>query len=249
MRMCDSGRRVGREEFFYVLNDNYDEHAEIAIPRYLEMHHELADLILACWGGSHPLRLLDLGAGTGKTTAFVLSEYPQGTAVAVDLFEEMLEHARRRLADFGRRVTFVQGDFLEEDLGGGFDVCVSALAIHHQDPEGKRAVFRRVYDALAPGGLFLMLDWTKFSDPEMHERALRVASRHVRQRVRRADVVEAWIHHWRDLNIPDTVADMCHWLGEAGFAQADCVARYYGMALVYARKAGGRAGSVQADEP
>lgn len=46
-------------------------------------------------------------------------------------------------------------DYFVEPLPRRFDTIVSALSIHHlYDPE-KAALFRRIYDALKPGGIFV----------------------------------------------------------------------------------------------
>lgn len=251
------GRHVTRDEFFYVMQDNYDEHAELAIPGYREMHTVLVDLLGGVWRSDDAaLRVLDLGAGTGKTTTAVLRKFRKAHAVCIDLFDEMLSHAADRFAQedgMRERVELRSADFMTADLGSGFDVCVSALAIHHQDPAGKRSLFRKVYRALRPGGYFCMIDWVKFREQWKNEAALAAAESHVRIALERADresrqripdsvasnwtaVADAWVEHWRTKNLPDTEDDLCSWLGAAGFREFFCPVRHFGMAFIYAVK-------------
>jgi tRNA (cmo5U34)-methyltransferase len=183
------------------------------------------------------LRVLDLGCGTGKTAAVFLATYPRATVRAVDLFEEMLKHARARLARFRDRVEYVQGDLRHVALGSAYDVCASALAIHHLLADEKRELFSRIYEALEPGGRFLMIDWTKFRSFDLQSLAAEVAERHAIRSVPKAEIVRAWIEHWREKNVPETVEDLTAWLLEAGFSSAECVMRYYGIALICAEKA------------
>jgi tRNA (cmo5U34)-methyltransferase len=225
---------ISREDFFYVLKDNYDEHIELAIPFYREMHGEIARFVPE---KATPLRALDLGCGTGKTSAAILHNFPASTVLAVDLFEEMLRHARTRLARFEGRVQYVQGDFRSLPLGSGYDVCVSALAIHHHTPEEKRETFKRIADALVPGGRFIMIDWTRFESPLVQRVSAAVAEQHAASSVPDEEVVKAWCEHWRDKNIPDTVENLVEWLMAAGFSHAECIVRYYGMAMIVAEKA------------
>src|SRR5437870_1196059 len=89
-------RKITAQEFFYVLEDNYDEHVELAIPFYREMHHELVR-ILRAKKNDVPWAVLDLGSGTGKTSAAVLEHFSIRQLEAVDLFEIMHAHARKRL--------------------------------------------------------------------------------------------------------------------------------------------------------
>jgi len=231
------GRHVTRDEFFYVLQDNYDEHAELAIPGYREMHDALVDLLLREWGEGRPLKLLDLGTGTGKTAAGVLRRFKSGKAVCIDVFEEMMAHAQQRFEELGLldRVELREADFMDCELGKGFDACVSALAIHHQDEAGKRALFGRIADSLAPGGYFCMIDWVKFPDEQKNQASLSAAEAHVRRHVPGA-IADAWVHHWKYLNRPSTEEELCEWLVEAGFQFAFCAVRHFGMALIYGVK-------------
>ena len=235
MNTHSPGRHVSRDEFFYVVQDNYDEHAEIAIPGYIVLHDDLLDFVSRQWGVESPLRILDLGTGTGKTIAMLLKQFPKSQAVAIDLFDEMLRHAAERLREFGGRVNLRKGDFIDAFLGSDYDLCVSALAIHHQEPEAKRELFARIFDALKPSGCFCMIDWIKFDDPKKMAAALATAEAHVRNAVPNA-IADEWVRHWRELNRPDATDDMCQWLQDSGFSFSFCAVRHYAIALIYAQK-------------
>ena len=234
--MVARGRQITRDEFFYVRQNNYDEHAELAIPDYRQMHEVLVKILLAIWPNHPPLRVLDLGAGTGKTSGVILDKFRGATVKAVDLFEEMLEHAKLRLEEFEDRVEYVQGDFMEIELGEGYDVCVSSLAVHHQTAEGKQELFERIFKALAPGGRFLMIDWVRLEEPTLHELSFEVAAENLQRAGLPARIEKAWKRHWRNKNIPETVPDLCSWLQKAGFRRAECVIKHYEIALICAEK-------------
>jgi cyclopropane fatty-acyl-phospholipid synthase-like methyltransferase len=226
-------RLLTKDEFFFVGEDNYDSHAEQAIPYYRELHAEA----LRCLATEKPpQRVLDLGSGTGKTAHVFLRAFAGCKVRCVELFEEMQRHARERLEQFGPRVEHVLGDFMEVALGEGYDVCVSALAVHHQTAEGKRQLFRRIYDALAPNGRFLMIDWTRFETSTLQDLSYRVAEEHLRAHVEDQRVVDEWADHWKNKNLPETIEELTGWLRAAGFATAECAVRFYGMALICAAK-------------
>ncbi|MCL4198378.1 MAG: methyltransferase domain-containing protein [Phycisphaerales bacterium] len=227
-------RPIARDEFFYVVDDNYDEHVEDAIHCYHEWH-----VALPQWVGGRrtPSQILDLGAGTGRTAEVFLDAFTESHVVAIDLFDTMLGHARRRLARFGNRVTLMEGDFMTVDLGRNADLCLSCLAIHHQTDAGKRALFRRIATALRPGGLFLMVDWTRFADRDTQQLSFEFAKTYAARELRsKPDILHEWIEHWREKNIPATVEDQCIWLRHAGFDVAECVMRYAGLAAIRARR-------------
>jgi len=62
------------------------------------------------YGLSGPLRVLDVGCGTGEITARLAELYPEASLTGIDLIEPHLETARVRCARFGGRVSFRAAD-------------------------------------------------------------------------------------------------------------------------------------------
>lgn len=91
--------------------------------------------------------LVELGAGTGNLTA----RFPHvGRVTAVDTSARMLDIARSKLGD---RIAYVQADLLGFfDVPRRFDRIVSTYAVHHLEDDEKHELFRRVKNALTPGG-------------------------------------------------------------------------------------------------
>lgn len=100
--------------------------------------------------GGAGLRLLDIGCGTGASTAALFDSAPEAEIVAVDASGEMLAEARRKT--WTGKVTFVQGDV--EDLEGAgvtgpFDGIMAAYLLRNvEDPN---AALRTFYALLRPG--------------------------------------------------------------------------------------------------
>ena len=101
--------------------------------------------------------VLDLGGGTGALSSAVLDGLPGARDTVLDIDPDMLGETRRRLADFGDRVSFQQASFL--DPLPAADAVVASLAVHHvHDLETKTALYRAIQDALSPGGVLSNLD-------------------------------------------------------------------------------------------
>ncbi len=78
---------------------------------------------------SAPLKLLDLGTGSGCLLLALLSELPQATGVGVDISKPALAIGRQNAAALGleRRAVFCHGDWRDrcDGLEGPFDVILS----------------------------------------------------------------------------------------------------------------------------
>jgi cyclopropane fatty-acyl-phospholipid synthase-like methyltransferase len=168
---------------------------------------------------SLPGRILDLGCGDGRLTAFLLAEYPDSTAVCVDLSPVMLDAARERF-EGDARVMFVEHR-LDDPLpvDGPFDAIVSSLAIHHVTDERKRTLYAEAADLLAPGGVFANLEIVASPTPELHVR-------------------------WREeMGARDDPSDKLRdlfsqltWLQEAGLEHVDCIWKWRSLALMRGEK-------------
>ncbi|MFI5806792.1 class I SAM-dependent methyltransferase [Streptomyces sp. NPDC051561] len=114
--------------------------------------------------GAAGLRLLDLGCGTGASTAALLRAAPQAEIVAVDASRRMLEQARAKPWPSG--VTFVHApaEGLEEaGVHGPFDAVLAAYLLRNvRDPD---AVLTAVRALLAPGGRLAVHEYTLSGRP------------------------------------------------------------------------------------
>jgi tRNA (cmo5U34)-methyltransferase len=132
-------------EQFHFDPDTYQELMGSEVPSYAQLQQAVADATR----GIVVRLFLDLGAGTGVTTALVLSYHPGAQIVGVDESPLMLERARQALPFGDFRVAR-----LEDDLPDGpFDLVVSALAGHHLDGPAKADLFSRVAISLSRPGL------------------------------------------------------------------------------------------------
>jgi len=125
------------------------------------------------------LEVLDVGAGYGVVSEEVLKAFPAARITLQDYSQPMLDRARQRLADHSDRLRYVLCDLTDpswpQQVGGSFDLAVSAIAIHNlRDPEKIYACYRAIHGLLRPGGYFL--DCDRFVEGvESHLVALREA--------------------------------------------------------------------------
>jgi tRNA (cmo5U34)-methyltransferase len=177
-------------------------------------------------------RFLDIGAGDGASSALLRRVFPEAEAVLVDYSEPMLARAERRLGAPGEgRWRAVRGDLREpswcEGLAGApFDAAVSSFAIHHLPAERKRALYAEVFDLVAPGAMFVNLDFVLIGGPlaglfDEQMAANAIALEHRRGGGRSDEQVEGDMLSDSGDDQPDSAEDQLRWLAEAGFEPAE----------------------------
>lgn len=113
-----------------------------------------------------PLRLIDVGGSHALYTIALCRRYPRLTALVYD-WPQGAAAARAGIAAAGLegRITTQEGDFLTDDLGGGYDVALLGNIVHGQPPETIRDLLRRLHRALNAGGTLLILDQVRVAQP------------------------------------------------------------------------------------
>ena len=127
-------------------------------------------------------RVLDMGAGTGRSSIMVLQARPQATLVALDLFGDSFEKhfgrspspqqrllANLKAASVEQRAMIQAGDMRKLPFEPAeFDAIVSSYAIDHLNREGINKSLAEAARVLKPGGDFLVMviakePWLQFT--------------------------------------------------------------------------------------
>jgi tRNA (cmo5U34)-methyltransferase len=234
------------KEAFDAAAPGYDALRRKLIPCFDDFYRALVDRLPFARGAAP--RILDLGAGTGLLAGLLLERWPRARLTLVDLSGEMLGKARARFAGRGSRVEIRVADYLAAPLGGPYDAVVSALSIHHLPDAGKRALFRRAFAALRPGGWFVDADNVLAPTPALAaaDRAGWIA------RVRESgigahDLAAALLRTRLDVLAP--LDDQLSWLRRAGFGDVDCRYKWLHFAVFGGRRPAIRRGAAARRRP
>jgi tRNA (cmo5U34)-methyltransferase len=146
--------------------------------------------------------IIDVGAGYGALSAFILECYPHATCIAQDGSEPMLQRARNLMAGFGPRFQVHESDLFEANwlptLSSPFAAAVSSSCLHNlRDFRRISEIYHDIREHLQPGGVFLNFDLLNAPTPELQQRYStaaeirrqreRPAAEAVGEMVRRAD--------------------------------------------------------------
>jgi ubiquinone/menaquinone biosynthesis C-methylase UbiE len=127
-------------------------------------------------------RVLDIGAGTGRSSIMVLEARPRTTLVALDLFGQSFDQhfgkgeapqdrllANLKAAGVDQRATIATADMRKLPFEpAAFEAVVSAYAIDHLNRQGTDQALAEAARVLKPGGELLLMiianeKWAKFA--------------------------------------------------------------------------------------
>jgi 2-polyprenyl-3-methyl-5-hydroxy-6-metoxy-1,4-benzoquinol methylase len=108
-------------------------------------------------GQTRPLRLLELGCGSGVLTSALARVMPEGWSIeATDYSERLLAGARVRFECGNLSFRHLDVRSIGPERLAGVDAVLLLEVIEHLPQDEAAGLLRRVYDALPPGGVMVM---------------------------------------------------------------------------------------------
>jgi tRNA (cmo5U34)-methyltransferase len=208
------------------------ERQQAAEPEQTERFQLMCDLFP--FSTDARVTILDVGAGYGAVSRFILEQFPHATCVAQDGSEPMLQRAQQGLAGYGTRVTLCQSDLFAQDWlpaqYGPFDAVVSVSCLHNlRDFACISVIYSDIRVHLKPGGVFLNCDLVSAPTPALQQSYGRVAAAR-RQRAGASHDDTAGMPHGADQTpahspvhaFPGNLDEHLAALRTAGFVEVDC---------------------------
>ncbi|HTX77139.1 MAG TPA: methyltransferase [Terracidiphilus sp.] len=152
---------VNREEtganfFTDFVNDLFPMNYPIA--RQLAEHLDLG-------ASGKPVSVLDLAAGSGVWSVALAQSGKNVRVTAVD-WPEVILVTRRSVSTLGLadRYSFAEGDLLKADFGSGHTVATLGHILHSEGVERSKALLKKTFQALAPGGTIAIAEFLVNAD-------------------------------------------------------------------------------------
>ena len=137
-------------------------------------------------------RVADLGAGTGYFSARLARMVPGGKVYAADIEPDMVRYLGERAQREGfKNLVPVQSAPTDPRLPEKVDLILLVDVYHHID--GRSEYFRRLRDALRPGGRIAIVDF-RLDAPEGPPRSSRIPPEQVKAEMQAAGYAPAGTH-------------------------------------------------------
>lgn len=211
------------DEFFNSRVDLYEEHQLNAIDCAKEFYPFTAECL--------PLKpyafVLDLGCGTGLELDYYFRLNPTARITGIDVAEDMLDVLKKRFSD--KAITVIKGSYFDVSFGNSrYDAAVSAESLHHFTKEEKVPLYKKIRQALSPGGFFILTDY--FAESEETELRLREELRRIKTK---EGIRDGGLYHF---DTPLTAEHEIQALEEAGFSCVSVLKRWGATCTVKAVK-------------
>ncbi len=150
----DSKRELNRKIFDRIAGKYHVTTRALSLGRDLAWKRDLVGEL----PNTAPTRCLDLATGTGDIAKLLSEHYPQATIVGLDLSENMVAQAQKRLS--GDRFQFHRGDICELPFPDAFaDVVTGGYAL--RNVPNLDLALREIHRVLKPGGIAAFLDFVQ----------------------------------------------------------------------------------------
>jgi tRNA (cmo5U34)-methyltransferase len=212
----------------------YDGWVRKALPNYDELFLAATELIPFSTDAS--VDVLDLGAGTGLFSWWILRKLPRARFLLVDLAPRLMSIAQSRFKDNADQFQFVEGDYRHLDYSRQFDLVISSISVHHLDDDEKQTLFGKIHGALRSGGLFINVDQIKAPTTKLQELYWSNWLKSVRKRGGTEEEIRNSIRRRKQFDRDAPLVDQLRWLENAGFDDVDCIYKTWFIGVFCAHK-------------
>lgn len=195
--------------------NKYDRDIINSIPHHQDLHESIIAYVKKNFKKTDDYSVLDLGVGTAITSKMIKDVLPEAEFDLVDFSKKMLDGARKRMG--AKNVRYIFGDYSKIKFDRKYDIVVSVIGLHHQNHQGKKLLFKKIYSLLKPGGVFIFGDLVTHKNIKKAALNQALHFHHLVEKSTDKKTLEEWAYHHAVLNDLASVEDQVAWLKQLGF--------------------------------
>ena len=221
----------GRWCFDRQVTDVFDDMLQRSIPQYNAMR--MVTFEVAGKFVKPGTAIIDMGCSRGEALSPFVSSFGQSNEyVGLEISEPMIEAARAKFADHphGNRVTITRADLRHEFPSVTSSLVLSVLTLQFTPIEYRQRIIRRVFDSLAPGGAFILVEKVLGSTAELDQAFVELFLRIKKQNGYSEAEIDRKRLSLEGVLVPVTARWNEELLREEGFAAVDCFWRHLNFA-------------------
>jgi len=215
----------------------FDDMVERSIPNYGEVHRIVADMVRRYIPDG--ATVYDLGCSTG-TTIVLMDQTAKSVGktikfIGVDASKPMLEKCQAKLDANKVNAELIQGDLLKLEYES-CDMVVMDYTLQFIPIEDRTALLTKIYDALKPGGRFVLAEKIASSQPQIQNMITDLYYDFKRRNGYSELEISQKREALENVMTPFTPTQQISMLEVAGFREVDMVFRWYNFAAWLALK-------------
>lgn len=209
-------------DFFKARVEIYDEHMLNEVGGCREGYKKMAELVPA-----RSKCILDLGCGTGLELDELFRLNPDVEVTGIDITVEMLDCLRKKYPE--KKLELVNASYFDVDFGKDmYEAAISFQSLHHFTHEMKSALYKRVYDSLKAGGMYIEGDYMVINQEEED-----FYFSEIKRIKKEQGIPEEEFYHY---DTPCTIDNQIKLLESAGFKNVKMVWRQENTAIIIGEK-------------
>lgn len=216
---------------FDDISKKYDEQRKKFIPCFDDFYGISVSVASA---DTETPRILDVGAGTGLLSEFLMERYPKASFTLIDISERMLDIAKNRFGS-SSNIKYVIADYSKYDFVEKYDLVVSALSIHHLEDEEKKEFYKKSYSILKQNGIFINADQVYGETPFIENLNKTIWKQYIESSGLPKEEILAGYERIK-LDKESKLDQQIDWLKEIGFCDVSCIYKFYQFAVMFGRK-------------
>lgn len=204
------------------------------IPLIIPFYNKIFDILIESipFQRETPIRILDIGCGTGTLALILKNQFPFSHITCVDFAENMIKIAKSKLEKFDNSIEFCTGDFNKYCAAEKYDLIVSCFALHHiPTDEEKIQTYQNIFNHLKENGVFFVADIVLGSNKHIDDLNSAKWKDFLYKNFTPNVIEKELLPVYQAGDNPSSLFKHFMWLKSAGFQEIEAIWKYFNFAV------------------